>query len=217
MLGPRPSWIARAVVVVVTLALAHDLTFLMRYGSAYGEALVHAGHGETWTNAVLVCLALGAALLIAAAWQLRRLGMAAHATTAGPLTAANVGAFARSWAGLAARLGLVVAVLLTVQENIERAARGLQAPDPAILASPQYPGALAIMAGVAIAVGLVVALFRWRRGVLLARIRAALAPRPRPLRPHRPPQRSDAVRSSILGRSLGVRAPPPGVVIRIAA
>src|SRR5204863_460350 len=48
MPGRRAAWIARAIVVLAALALAHDLTFLARYGSVYGEALAHAGHGQLW-------------------------------------------------------------------------------------------------------------------------------------------------------------------------
>ncbi len=217
MLGRRAAWIARAVVVVVSLALAHDLTFLARYGSVYGEALVHAGHGPTWTNAVLVSLALGTGLVVAAAVQLWRLSAAARAIRTGRIAMSSVRELVRSWAGLATQLAAVVAVLLTVQENIERAAMGIRTVDPAILVSAEYSGALAIVGVVAIAVGFVLAMFRWRRDALLARIRAALTARPRPLAAHVPMRRSAARRESILGRSLGLRAPPPGGAIRIAA
>ncbi len=217
MLGRGAAWIARAIVVVVTLALAHDLTFLARYGSIYGEALAHAGHGPTWTNAVLVSIGLGTGLVVTAAVQLWRLRTAARAFTTGGIAMSSVRGLGRSGAGLAARLAAVVAVLLTVQENIERAAMGIRAADPAILVSAEYSGAVAIVSAVALAVGFVVALFRWRRDALMARIRAAVAPRPRPLPAHPPARRSAARRESILGRSLGLRAPPPGVAIRIAA
>lgn len=216
MFGRRAAWIARAVVVVVTLALAHDLTFLARYGSIYGEALAHAGHGQAWTTAVLVSLTLGAGLALAAALQLWRLrgasGRAEQPTNEGS-GLRNLG---RSWVDLAARLTATVTVLLTIQENIERAAIGARTVDPAILVSPEYAGALAIVAAVAIAVSFVVALFRWRRDALLARIRAAITPRLRPLPARLPLRRADVPRGSILGRRLGLRA-PPGVAIRIAA
>jgi hypothetical protein len=220
MFGRRAAWIAHAVIVVVTLALAHDLTFLARYGSIYGEALAHAGHGPAWTTAVLVSLGLGTGLVLAAAVQLWRLRATAGATEAGPrigIAGTDVRGFGRSWAGWAARLGAVVAVLLTVQENVERAAIGIRAADPAILVSPEYAGALGIVTAVATAAGFVVALFRWRRDALLARIRAAVAPRPRPRSTRLPQRRVAAPSRSILGRGLGLRAPPPGVAIGIAA
>ena len=217
MPGHRAAWMARAIVVTVTLVLTHDLTFLARYGSAYGEALVHAGHGQVWTNAVLLCHALGVGLLLAAGTQLWRLRAAAHGTKPAPFAGGQIGDLARSWARIAPQLAIAIVLLLTLQENIERAAIGLRAADPAILASAEYPGALAIVAAVAIAVSFVVALFRWRRDALLARIRSAAAAQPRPTRAHRPTQRSDAGRGSILGRSLGLRAPPAGVARQIAA
>jgi hypothetical protein len=216
MPGRRAAWIARAVVVIVTLALAHDLTFLARYGSIYGEALAHAGHGPAWTNAVMVSLALAAGLVVAAAAQLWRLHTAARATPTVTVTKSSLPDLGRSWAGLAARLAAAVVVLLTVQENIERAAIGMRAADPAILVSPEYGGALAIVAVVATAVSFVVALFRWRRDALLARIRATITRPPRPLSAPFPPQRAAAPHGSILGRSRGLRAPPRGA-IRIAA
>ena len=41
-----------AVLQLVALVLAHELVFLARYGSRFGEMLVHTGHGETWSAAV---------------------------------------------------------------------------------------------------------------------------------------------------------------------
>jgi hypothetical protein len=218
MLGRRAAWIARAVVVAATLAMAHDLTFLARYGSIYGEALAHAGHGQAWTNAVLVSLVVGAGLVLAAAIQLWRLRAAAGAGAA--LTATIEGSglcdLGRAWARVAVPLATVVAFLLTVQENIERAAIGARAVDPAILVSPEYAGSLAIVAAVTIAVSFVVALFRWRRDALLARIRATITARLRPRSVRPPLAPAAAPRGSILGRRLGLRA-PPGVAIRITA
>jgi hypothetical protein len=216
MLGRRAAWIARAVVLVATLALAHDLTYLARYGSIYGEALAHAGHGQAWTNAVVVSLALGTGLVLAAAIQLRRLRVTAGATRTGKVKGSTLVDLGRSWARLAVPLIAVVAVLLTIQENVERAAIGIRTMDPAILVSPEYAGALAIVAAVAIAISFVVALFRWRRDALLARIRGALTRRTRPGPARLPLRAADAPRGSILGRRLGLRAPPT-VAIRIAA
>ena len=45
---------------LVALALAHELVFLARYGSRFGEALVHSGHGEAWTAAVLTSIGFAA-------------------------------------------------------------------------------------------------------------------------------------------------------------
>ena len=52
-MAARIGWLAAlAGLQLVALVLAHDLTFLARYGSRFGEALAHAGHGETWSAAV---------------------------------------------------------------------------------------------------------------------------------------------------------------------
>ena len=48
------SLIAQLVLGAAAIVGAHDVLFLVRYGSAYGEALAHAGHDGTWTRAVVV-------------------------------------------------------------------------------------------------------------------------------------------------------------------
>lgn len=69
--------------VVVSVVLSHQLVYLARYGSRYNEALVHGGHGKTWTSAAIASLVLGIALVIAVAY----------------------GRFATDWAKVAAETG----------------------------------------------------------------------------------------------------------------
>src|SRR5215217_8223429 len=77
--GAMRRWVigglAAASVQALTLVLAHELVFLARWGSRYNEALVHAGHGEAWTRAVLTSLFLAGVLAVAAGIRLVSLGL----------------------------------------------------------------------------------------------------------------------------------------------
>ena len=213
------GFIAAAALQVVALVLAHDLVYLVRFGSRYGEALVHSGHGETWSAAVGTTLVIAVALLVAGLGRLVQLGFllrrarVVSATRVGgdPARGAlEVRRLVRTWLRIAPRIALVAVVLLTVQENLERSALGGSMPGPGILLSAEYPWALWITIATGLIVGLVAALFEWRRRALLERLRAAraalawrravAAPRPR-AEPWRPVE-------SVLGRRSGLRAPP---------
>jgi hypothetical protein len=204
---------AAAAIQLVALVLAHELVFLARYGSRFGEALAHAGHGQTWNAAVTTSLLLAAGLAGVAAVRLARLGLLVRRRDAAPGNAPaglERRPLLRAWLRLAPRMALLSVVLLSVQENLEQAAIGRAPAGPGILLTPEYAGGLWITIAVALAVGLVAALFDWRRRVLLAKLRAA---RPgvrrgsaaRQLRPsvvlRRPVE-------SLLGRRSALRAPP---------
>ena len=213
-MAPRLRTLATAgVLQLVALVLAHQLVYLARYGSLYGEALVHSGHGDAWNAAVLTSLLLAAGLVGLGLARLHRLGVRARGTSArsgrlgGQLPRrALLGAFLR----LAPRVGIVQLLLLSTQENIEHAAIGQPMPGAGILFSPQYAGGAWIAIAVALVVSLIAALFAWRRDVLLARLRAARAALPRA--GAAAPRRTGVVAShpveSILGRQSALRAPP---------
>jgi hypothetical protein len=88
-------------------------------------------------------------------------------------------------------------------------------PGPAILLTPEYAGGLWITILVGLAVGLVAALFEWRRNVLTARLRAARAMTPRIAMA--PAKRSGVFvtqpRESLIGRRSALRAPPAVVAV----
>jgi hypothetical protein len=203
---------------LVALVLSHSIVYLVRYGSAYGEALAHNGHGTDWTIAVWASIGLGIGLTLAGATQLLRLTRTANATwsldSRGAFVSASgrldVGAFVRAWLRSAARVSLATAILLTIQENVERAGVGIAMPGLGLLVSPEYPWAVAIVAGVALAVGFVVALFRWQRDRLVARIaaarRAALAGATATSSPRIP--WVEPRHASITGHLVAGRAPP---------
>jgi hypothetical protein len=209
----RPATAIGVVVsTTVALVLAHDLAFLARYGSAFGEALAHAGHGPAWTAAVAGSVAIGAGLLVAALLGLRRLSrIAGQLRASGTPSEPRRGAFLRSWAISAARLAVTTTALLTLQENIERASGGVSAPNVGLLASAEYPWAIPIVLGVVIAIAFVSALIAWRHAVLVNRIRAA---RRRPIRPSivlRPAAGAERRPGAVVRGRWAVRAPPlPG-------
>ena len=207
---------AAAALQVVALVLAHELVYLARYGSRYGEALVHSGHGDAWGGAVATSAALAVILGILA---LGRLGyLALQVQRRGPTVPTPAGTLdlrllARIWLRNGIRIAAVGAVLLTVQENIERASIGETAPGAGILLTPEYAGGLWIAIGVGVAVGLVAALYEWRREVLIARLRAPRPSLPRAASTSTPRSPGITVAppaESVLGRGFGLRAPPLG-------
>jgi hypothetical protein len=210
------GFLAAAALQLVALVLAHELVFLARYGSRYNEALVHAGHGEIWSAAVKTSLVLAFGLLALGAFRLGRLGLLVRRR--GPAARVDRGALearplVRAWLRVAPRTALLSVVLLSIQENVERAAIGQAMPGPGLLLSPEYAGGLWITIAVALAVGFVAALFEWRRSVLLARLRASRGGPPRATDSPVPrPRVLDWARvESLLGRRSALRAPPHGM------
>ena len=203
--------VAAVTLQLVAVVLAHELVFLARYGSRFGEALVHSGHGETWSGAVTTSLVLGGALgvvgLARLAWLgvlvRRRGGVIASQRTLEPRLLLG------TWLRTGTRIAVVGVMLLTIQENLERASIGAAAPGLGILLSPEYAGGLWIALAVGMAVGLVAALFTWRHQVLLARLRARRPSQPRvSTTPARRPSVAAPRLESILGRRSALRAPP---------
>ena len=210
---PRRLAILMAAVATqaVALTLAHELVFLARWGSRYNEALVHAGHGDAWSGAVATSLGLGGLLVLVAVVRLILLGtLVRRMGTAAARPAPVPGALLRAWLRAGPRIAVVTVILLTLQENLERAAIGQAMPGAGILLTPEYANGLWIALAVGLLVGVVVALLQWRAAVLDARLRAARLRLPRAtgaatrstgLRQSRPTQ-------SLLGRHSALRAPP---------
>jgi hypothetical protein len=214
-MAPRIAGIATAAVLQLgALVLAHELVYLARYGSRFGEALVHSGHGEAWRAAVIGSILLGAGLLGLGLARLHRLGVLARG--AGAAARQRTGdlprrTLLRAFLRLAPRVALLQLVLLSVQENIEHGVIGQAMPGPGILFSPEYAGGAWIALAVSLVVSFVAALFAWRRDVLLARMRAARAALPRASSnaPSRPGVLVRHPIESVLGRRSALRAPPP--------
>jgi hypothetical protein len=207
---------------LLALVLAHQLVYLARYGSRFGEALVHAGHGDAWSVTVVSVVALALVVAAIGAARLIRLGVVVRRSTPGTLGrrgAASGGpllrtALLRAWLRLAPRMAILTLILLSLQENIEQAAIGAPIAGPGILLSPEYAGAAWIALAVAAVISLVSALFEWRRSVLFARLRAATRAcfSPGDDRVRRPSSRHRTPVESVLGRRSALRAPPAAVV-----
>jgi hypothetical protein len=200
---------------LLAVVLAHELTFLARYGSRYGEALVHAGHGETWSAAVGTSLLLALGLAVLATARLAVMGLLVRRNgPPQPRTheALELRLLLKIWLRTGPRLAVVGAVLLSIQENLEHDTIGLGMPGPMILLTPEYAGGLWIALAVGLAVGLVAALFEWRRRVLMARLRLGRRSFPRSYA--EPARRTGVVvlppAESPLGRRSALRAPPLG-------
>jgi hypothetical protein len=196
---------------LIALVLAHDLTFLARFGSRYGEELAHAGHGQAWSMAVLSSVVIAAVLAALATGRLITLGVRVRQQRPhGVAAKGELRRVLRAWVSLSIRIGVLSVVLLTIQENIERIAIGQAAPGVGLLLSPEYPFGLWIALTVGATVALVAALFASRQRVLLGRLGAARQSLP-PVRAVAQPRRRiepARARDSILGRRSGLRAPP---------
>lgn len=203
---------------LLALVLAHEVVFLARWGSRYNEALAHGGHGESWGSAVITVLGLGALVAALALGRLAHLGLLLRRATGRTRmgsTASHRSRLERRDLVRASLIGvprtaIATAVLLTIQEHLERSSVGFGPTGPGILLSPEYAGGLWIALAVGFAVGLVAALFEWRRRVLLARLRSH---RPRLARAATAAGRRPGVIvlppvESILGRRSALRAPP---------
>lgn len=196
---------------LLTLVLAHNVVFVVGYGAAYREALSRTGHGGAWSTAVVVVLALGLGLLLAAALRIAALTRQAGALGSVPAGLRARPAFLPGLVSLWVRLALSGIALYTVQENIEHLRAAVDPPGIAVLVPGGRLDTLFIVAAVAAGVALVGQLFRWRRAVLTARIAAARLRLPRGSASFlRPFQDAGRRPSSILGHRLAVRAPPLG-------
>src|SRR5215213_8591896 len=138
---------AAIVLQVVALVLAHDLVYLARFGSRYGEALVHSGHGDAWSGTVTTTLVVAFTLVLAGAARLAYLGIlvrhapgaqAASGRVARRSGSLDVRLLRGLWLGIGVRTALVSVVLLTIQENLERAVLTGTMPGIGILVSPEY-------------------------------------------------------------------------------
>jgi hypothetical protein len=161
-------------ITLIALVIAHNLVFLLAYGTGSDEALAHSGHGGAWRAAVAVTMAAACGLFGLGTWRLHHLGVTARALHAdeGGLRPAPTG-FVRRLVALSMSLAGSTALLFIVQENLEHWRLGEVPPGLTVLGSAEYPNAALVIAGVALAVAFVVALFQWHRDALVARIRAA--------------------------------------------
>ena len=198
------------VMALLTLVVAHQLVFLLAYGSDYDAALARSGHDGSWASTVAAVLLAAGCLFALATWRLYRLGVIVRslAPNEGTLEP-SARDFARSLLDLWWRLWATAAALFVLEENLEHLRIGESLPGPSVLTSAAYPNAVWIIAGTALLVAIVGAIFGWRRARLLALIATVVRRRPRPGRAaRRPIVDRDRRPASLVGRGFAVRAPP---------
>jgi len=209
----RRDLLSLATLSLAALILGHHLVFLTAYGPEYWTMLERTGHGPVWAITVATVAILSAGLVFLALRRLASLRRQARTVQENGATVRD--ASLRDLAGVVTRLWCLVVVvslaLFVLNENLERIAIGVPAPGIAILASGiGHTSPILVFMAVSAAVALVAGLYRWRRDVLLARVRAgrltwdrlAHARPPRPsLLPRRRPR-------SVVGSRLAGRAPP---------
>ncbi len=209
------TWRDRArlgLLAAVTLVLAHDIAFLLTFGSSWQAVLARTGHGNAWNETVLVVAGLAVALAFAGLARLAWLSRMARRLDGGRSTAPRVGrgplvqGLRRAWLAIFP----ISLALFIVVENVERASAGLPAPGLDVMGSLGIAGIAVLFGIVAGVAALVDALYRWRRAVLIARIAAA----------RRRPARAAAVgarpnmpwverrHAAIAGHRIAGRAPP---------
>lgn len=199
-----------AVLVLASLAVAHELIYLGAHGpgDAYRVAMTEAGHDGYWSNFVTAVGVVSAVVLAVGLAQLRRLTRLAAASGAGTLRVRDesIAHLARLVLPLWARVATLTTIVFLLQENVETASVGYPMPGLYALAG-QHDIALPLIVGASLVVALTRALVRWRRDVLLARLRRASSPRPRGQLLARPVE-SVLVPTAEGIRRNGVRAPP---------
>jgi hypothetical protein len=198
------------VLVLASLAVAHEMIYLAAHGSgeAYRVAMAEAGHDGYWSNFIIAVGVVSALLLAVGLAQLRRLARLSAEAGAGTVRVRDesLGHLARLVVPVWGRVAVLTTVVFLVQENVETAVIGQPVPGLDALAG-QHAMALPLIVAVSFIVALTRALVRWRRDVLLARLRRAAPPRPSAQRQVRPVA-SRIIQSADGIRRNGVRAPP---------
>ena len=146
-----------------------------------------------------------------AGWRLYRLGVIARAIVPAAGHAPGGVGLGRRFVGLWWRLSAASTLLFVVQENVEHQRVGEGLPGLAVLGSAEYPDAALVIAGVALVVALVGALFLLATRCPGRTNRLGPATRDTCGRVAPSADRSSFATGrpdSPVGRGLGVRAPP---------
>ena len=201
--------------VLVAYMLGHQLSFLASFGSDMGHGLESTGHGGLWNLSVAIVAVLAISLSTLAARRILVLSRE---------TGRWGGAYARyrasrepvePLASAIIRLWLLVLapalILFVVSENVEHVASGLAAPGIGVFDGAVYGWAPLAFLFASFVTAAVLALYRWRHAVLVARIAAATEARPqRSSQRHRLASADWRLPRSGVAGSLSARAPPAG-------
>ena len=207
MLGARTRDRTRGgILALVAFVLAHNLLFLLRYGSSYSAFLERTGHGSAWASTVLIVAALATGLALASTARLVALSAIAGQLEAGAIRVRS--GQVRDYM-VHVRGALLAILLLAPPDRPGRPAPGLPAPGLGVL-NLTDGATIAVFAIVPLLTALVEALYRWRRDVLTAQICAARVRwhrRARAIEPRRPVWTERRHVSIVLHQFSG-RAPP---------
>jgi len=199
------------ILALVAFVLAHNLLFLLRYGSSYSAFLERTGHGSAWASTVVIVAALAIGLVVASVARLVGLFAIASQFEVGAIRvrSGRAGDYAAHVRHAWLAILLLALTFFVGYENVERAAIGL--PPPGLGVVNLTDGAtISVFAIVPLLTALVEALYRWRRDVLTAQICAARARwhgRPGAIAPRRPVWTEHRHVSIVLHQFSG-RAPP---------
>ena len=194
---------------LVAFVLAHHLVYALAYGPNASAALTRTGHGLEWSATVAFVVLVAIAIALAAAHRLlvlhRLIDRAASEPTALPLP--GLGSLLDEAVRIWLRVFPMALAIYVINENGERATTGLPTPGLGVLASN---GMLAfwVVTLVTLVIAMVAGLYRWRRDLLLARIRRLAVRWPHPAAvPARRPIGRLRPRSVVLS-AVSSRAPP---------
>lgn len=211
--GRRLERIRLALLVAVSIAVAHQVVFAAWFGVGRGLADALAVNGHPVTVPLLVVLAVGAALAFAAivAWRFNRLRELTAAVPAHAVAWRT--AFGGRWWSTTSRVTVWTSIVYVLLENVEHAlghghVEGLSVlgPDPLVTI-----GLVLVVSSAVTAVGLMV---RWREVILEEQLRAvdhrrAWARAGADLTAAWSPSAAIAIFLWIIARRTSGRAPPP--------
>ena len=166
--------------VFATLVVGHHLLYLIAHGDEHDHirATSAAGHDPYWALFLVAVVGVAIGMMALAVHELRRLARLADSTPSGAVVRdAGVSHLLAAWLPLFAKVGVVTMLAFLVQENVELASVGAGFPGIGVLTG-DHGVAIPVLLAVSAVIALAGALVRWRRDILLARIRRA--PRPRP-------------------------------------
>ncbi|TME31264.1 MAG: hypothetical protein E6I62_07555 [Chloroflexi bacterium] len=180
----RRDLLSLATLSLAVLILGHHLVFLTAYGRQYWAMLERTGHGLVWAITVITVALLTLGLIFLAFRRVRSLTRQARDIERG-------------------RLAVRDARMIDLARQVLRLW-------PVILVSAGHLSPILVFAAVAGAVALVAGLYRWRRDILLAVLRAKRTAWDRPAKPRllRPAEAPLRRPRWVVGSRLAVRAPP---------
>ena len=136
------------ILVAVTFVLAHDIAFLLTFGSSWQAVLARTGHGNAWNETALVVVGLAGGLAVAGLARLAWLARMARRLDGGRSAAPQVGrgvlvqGLRRAWLAIFP----ISLALFIVVENVERMSVGLPAPGLDVMGSLGLAG-IAVLFG----------------------------------------------------------------------